>query len=774
VADGSGVFDTASAIPLSVIGFAGGGGSSVGLYKATGRAPSMAANHWLTAVLTHQAHFPDTEHYCADIFDVSPQDWRPHAPIRLGWFSPDCTHHSKARGSAPKSERIRGLSWSVIPWAKARRIQTIFVENVEEIVTWCPLYRCEDDWRAAGVRGEVGQPIVALKGVTFRLWRRRFNQAGYWFEYRPKLNAADHGGGQTRVRFYAIAEYVGVERVTKIALGLEPSPIRWPEPTHARRDKAEALKRRPWTGFCEFADWSQPCPSIYLTPDEVEQLRRETGRRVQRPLVKATHRRIMRGVDRYLLSAKDPYRVPAALVPIDNRGWGGDRAHDVRDPLNTLTASRGGQFAMVTPSLLPVNHGGDARVYDPTDPLRTVTAVAGGEVAVAAPFLVPRYGEREGQAPRCRDVREVLPTAVPTGNGASVVAASLHQLNTRDVGAEVADPLRTLSGREHQAVQSAFLVRQFGSAVGGKDIRAPIGAATSGGGRGGGHDQFVAAYLAQGNFGMLGRGCCEPVTTLTGRGTQQQVVAAHLSQLTHCEGPQFHDARGPIPTIMASGRGHQVVTAHLDTYYGSGSVGSDAGEPMRTATGKARSSLIMAWLEQANTGMVGHDAREPLSTIIAGGKSGWGGATQRLIEARLELDGGPIGRRAQVLASLWEHFGVPTPEEWADPTGTLDARRKFGLVILDGAVWMIVDIGLRMLTVGEMAAASGLPSWVDLSRDVHGSPVSKTHQTQMIGNMVHPDPCAALIATQCPDLILPGWTPEQFQQPPGSQEREAA
>jgi DNA (cytosine-5)-methyltransferase 1 len=223
---------------------------------------------------------------------------------------------------------------------------------------------------------------------------------------------------------------------------------------------------------------------------------------------------------------------------------------------------------------------------------------------------------------------------------------------------------------------------------------------------------------------MLGRSCCDPVTTLTGRGTQQQVVSAHL-----------------------------------DTYYGSGSVGSDLRDPMRTATGKARNSLVTAWLEQANTGMVGHDAREPVSTIIAGGKSGWGGATQRLVEARLELDGGPVGRRAQVLEFLWEHFGMPTPEEWADPTGTLDARRKFGLVILDNLVWMIVDIGLRMLTVGEMMAASGLPSWMDLSRDYHGRPVSKTHQTQMIGNMVHPDPCCALIATQCPDMILPGWTP---------------
>jgi DNA (cytosine-5)-methyltransferase 1 len=151
-------------------------------------------------------------------------------------------------------------------------------------------------------------------------------------------------------------------------------------------------------------------------------------------------------------------------------------------------------------------------------------------------------------------------------------------------------------------------------------------------------------------------------------------------------------------------------------------------------------------LEQANTGMVGHDAGAPVSTIVGLG------STQRLVEARLELDGGPVGRRDRVLPFLWGHFGVPTQEEWDNPTATLDARRKFGLVILGGQVWMIVDIGLRMLLPKELAAAMGLPPEYDLTVDAHGRAISKTHQTQMIGNMVSPPPAAALIAANCPDL----------------------
>lgn len=748
MADGSTYLDEAGAVPLSVIGFAGGGGSSAGYRKATGRGPTLAANHWLTAVLAHQRHFPATEHYCADIFDVDPLAWRPHEPIRFGWFSPDCTDHSKAKGGAPKSERIRGLGWSVIPWAKARKVQTIMVENVEEYVKWGPVYRCADDWRARGVAGEAGHPIDALRETTFRLWVRRLRQAGYWVEW-AELVAADFGDPTTRKRFYCIAEYVGEERLTKIALGLEPSPITWPEPTHAPRHKAEKLGRRPWRGFCEVADWSQPCPSIFLTPAEVEQLRRETGRRVKRPLVPATLKRIARGLERYVLASSDPFIVPvthpqdarihdirdplptvtaanrgelamvaAGVAPITQRTWAGDRAHDVRDPLKTMTAAKGGEFALMGGALVRTNFHSSAAttgVRDPQEPVGTVTGDGG--FGFAGAYLVPRYGERPGQEPRCLSVEDPLATVTPDANQGSLVSASLHQLNSRDVGADASAPLRTVAGRDHHAVQSAYLVRQFGSAVGGRSAEEPLRTLTAGGERGGGHDQFVAAYMAQGNFDRFGRSCCDPVTTLTGRATQQQLVAAHL-----------------------------------DTYYGEGSVGSDLADPMRVATGRARHSLVTAWLEQANTGMVGHDARSPVSTIIAGGDSGWGGATQRLVQARLELDGGAVGRRGEVLAFLWQHFGLPTAEEWADPTGTLAARKKFGLVLLGGAVWMIVDIGLRMLTVPEMAAAQGLPADHDLSRDAHGRPISKTHQTQMIGNMVCPGPCAAMIQAQCPDL----------------------
>lgn len=672
--------------PRTVVGFAGGGGSSVALRLATGQGPDACFNHWMVAVDAHRRHFPDADHYCADAFDVDPRTCLPGEEIAFGWFSPDCTDFSKAKGKAPRSERIRGLAWSVIPWAKLRRIKVIMLENVEEFAQWGPVHR---------VGPKAGEPIPERRGDTFRRWKSRLEHLGYVVEWRV-LNAADYGAPTTRKRLYLVARCDGL-------------PIVWPERTHAPRKDAERLGLKPWVGACDIIDWSQDCPSIFLTPAEVDELRQRTGKRVQRPLVPATQKRIARGMERYVIGAAEPF-----LVNITQRTWAKDRAHGVRDPLPTLTSSRGGEYALASAALASVAHGGEARAWPVDEPARTQTGHH--DKALVTGCLVPRYGEREGQLPRALDVAEPSPCAVPTGNGGSLVAAHLVRQFGGSLSADAEEPTPTImpGGDGKTQLAAAHLVRQFGSAVGGRDAQDPLGTVMAQGERGGGKDQLATAYMAQGNFGMDGREAGDPVTTLTSRATQQQLIAAHL-----------------------------------DAYYSSGKVGAEAGEPMRTSTGKDRLSVVATWLEQANTDMVGHELPAPVSTIV--GK----GCTQRLIEARLELDGGPVGRRAAVLEFLWSHFGVPTAEEWADPAATLQARLKFGLVMIQGSAWMIVDIGLRMLTPGELAAAMGLPAEFDLAADVHGRPISKTHQTQMIGNMVSPPPAAALIAANCPDLIQP-------------------
>lgn len=95
---------------LIVDNFAGGGGASTGIELAIGRSVDIAINHDQNAIAMHETNHPDTLHYCESVFDVDPIVATYGYPVGLAWFSPDCTHFSKARGSTPVKKEIRGLA----------------------------------------------------------------------------------------------------------------------------------------------------------------------------------------------------------------------------------------------------------------------------------------------------------------------------------------------------------------------------------------------------------------------------------------------------------------------------------------------------------------------------------------------------------------------------------------------------------------------------------------------------------------------------------------
>jgi len=88
--------------------FAGGGGASLGIEQALGRPVDIAVNHDAEAVAMHRANHPRTTHYLQDVWHVDPAAIRLRGPIALAWFSPDCTHHSKAKGPPPFAGRDCG------------------------------------------------------------------------------------------------------------------------------------------------------------------------------------------------------------------------------------------------------------------------------------------------------------------------------------------------------------------------------------------------------------------------------------------------------------------------------------------------------------------------------------------------------------------------------------------------------------------------------------------------------------------------------------------
>ena len=553
---------------LVVDNFAGGGGASTGIEAALGRPIDIAINHSPQAIAMHAANHPNTLHLCENVWQVDPAEVCAGRPVVLAWFSPDCTHFSRAKGGKPRSKKTRALAWVVVRWARAVRPAVIMLENVEEFLTWGPL-------------GADGQPDARRAGRTFKMWVGKLRALGYKVEWRS-LVAADFGAPTTRRRLFLIARCDG-------------QPIVWPTPTHGRG------RAKPWRTAAEIIDWSIPCPSIFDR---------------KKPLAEATLRRIAAGLRRYVIEHPRPF-----VIPVRSHGGGGNGERSIDEPLRTVTATKRGEFAVVTPyltrtdnqsdgrlrgltdpgepvktvtsgggialvapCLLPVTHQGGERVYPVDEPTRTITAANRGEIALAAATLVQTgYGEREGQSPRVPGVEKPLGTVVPGGK---------------------------------HAVVAAFLAKHYGTSHGGPHPGVPADAA--------------------------------------------------------------------LGTVTARDH-HSVVQVQLDLFGARGSAAAPA---------EARVADVQAFLVKYY---------------------------------------GSSGRPESQQQSLFE------------PLHTATAKARFGLVVIEGTEYQIVDIGMRMLAEGELFAAQGFPAGYVLDAPFRHRRLNKTEAIELAGNSVCPPLSEALV-----------------------------
>lgn len=433
---------------LVVDNFAGGGGASEGIEQALGRPVDLAINHDATAIAVHTANHPDSNHSVADVWDIDPEQAAAGRPVGLAWFSPDCRHHSRAKGGRPVSKSVRGMAWVAARWAAKVKPRVICLENVEEFQDWGPLMK--------DAAGRI-VPDPARKGDTFRAFVRTLKRHGYVVDWQL-LRACDYGAPTIRRRLFLIARRDGL-------------PIVWPKPTHA--DPATpAVKRgklKPWRTAAECIDWSIPCPSIFDR---------------QRPLAENTLKRIARGVMRYVVNASEPFIVqPNLVAPFITEHANGSSQRNMAavDPLRTRCAQiKGGHFALVAPTLVQTGYGEregqKPRTLDLHQPLGTV--VAGGQKhALVAAFLAKHFSGVTGAA-----VTQPLPTVTATDHN-SPVAVHLMNLKGSDRRSRGADePLSTIcAGGTHAAAVAAFLAPYYGSGSGetGRDLALPAPTATT-------------------------------------------------------------------------------------------------------------------------------------------------------------------------------------------------------------------------------------------------------------------------------------------------------
>jgi DNA (cytosine-5)-methyltransferase 1 len=336
--------DLTAMLPLRdeivVDSFAGGGGASTGIESALGRPVDVAIDHDPQAIEMHRQNHSATVHYTESVFKVDPEAITGLQPVGLLWASPDCTHHSKAKGGAPRSPRVRGLAWVVIRWARRVKPRVIMLENVEEFEDWGPLLND-------------GRPCPDRRGTTFRLWINQLRAAGYAVEWR-QLRACDFGAPTTRKRLFVIARRDGL-------------PIVWPRPTHGPG-------LRPYRSAAECIDWSIECPSIFERA---------------RPLAENTMRRIAAGVRRYVLGASEPFVVASGsrheqMCAFLAKHFTGVVGQSLGKPIGTVTtidhhslvtaATRGAHAADVR-AFLSKYYGNERDGCALTEPLHTITTV---------------------------------------------------------------------------------------------------------------------------------------------------------------------------------------------------------------------------------------------------------------------------------------------------------------------------------------------------------------------------------------------------------------
>lgn len=370
---------------ILVDNFAGGGGASSGVELALGRSPDIAINHDAEAIAMHKANHPECKHYCESVWEVDPVEACGGRRVALAWFSPDCKHFSKAKGTTPREQKIRGLAWSATRWAQLVKPRVICLENVEEFATWGPLHTqhvagCKPTKKKSAksktttvvcskASCNYGLPVKEKKGQTFRAFIRKLERLGYKVEWRL-LRACDYGAPTSRRRFFMVARCDG-------------QAIVWPEPSHGPGREA------PYRTAAECIDWSVEAPSIF-------------DRRKKH--AEKTLARIARGVRKFVLTSAKPFIVPTA-----HGEKGAPRVNDIDSPLTTVCGNRGDQ-AIVVPYMVhrsngerPVKIDADGtvhaaqapRVYDIDAPLGTIMAQGQKHALVSAMLLKHNGGNND-------------------------------------------------------------------------------------------------------------------------------------------------------------------------------------------------------------------------------------------------------------------------------------------------------------------------------------------------------------------------------------------
>jgi DNA (cytosine-5)-methyltransferase 1 len=558
--------------------FCGAGGTSTGLYQAADAmgldVNLLAVNHWNVAIATHTANHKEALHLCETLDGVNPRKVIPGGRLHLLVASPECTHHSNARGGRPMNDQSRASAYHILRWAEALHIDNIIIENVREFRSWGPL-------------GSHGRPLKNQRGDLYQAFLANLKALNYSVEDRI-LNAADHGDPTTRERLFIIAR-----RGRK--------PVRWPKPTHSKDSMVrEAFGLKPWVAARSIIDWSDEGKSIFNR---------------KKPLSPNTIRRIAAGLRKFSGIELEPFLVKlygtSDAAPIKNpcptvTGGGGHLG--VAEPFQIRTDCSGGKTAgyrsIDDPAATVLGSGGlgfvqpfllgqqtPAAPRSINDPAPTVAGK--GAIAKVEPFMVAHFGEREGQEPRIHSID--APAPVVTSRGAAELVQPFIAEYHNDQGSEprvksVDSPLPTQTTEPRFGLAQPFMLSAGGPECPARSTEEPAHTVLT-------RDHiaiarpFVTAAGGPEGQGRQPQSVDEPLRTVLAENHKALIVP-----VTHSGGPErSHSVDSPLPTITGARRGEfAVAKACLIQYNGTADARS-VDDPINTLTAKPRHALLVTF-----------------------------------------------------------------------------------------------------------------------------------------------------------------------------------
>jgi DNA (cytosine-5)-methyltransferase 1 len=309
-------------------------------------------------------------------------------------------------------------------------------------------------------------------------------------------------------------------------------------------------------------------------------------------------------------------------------------------------------------------------------------------------------------------------------------------------GQELGAPLQTITKTHGYAIAVPHLTKFRAGATGGQ-VTEPVPTITAGTSKrpgGNGHalgmvEAVLTPFLA-GNDGSAyqakPRPLEKPDDTILKESRACIVAPVIARQFGNSVG---HRADESSAMVTAVGNKFATVSAFLAKHYGGNYQGAGVGmdEPMHSVTTVDHHAAVTSHLVMLRgTCRDGRVIDAPAPGLTAGGTH------VGEVKTTLAVEDYDEERARQVLEFLREYCG----------------EESDGLVTVDGVLYRIVDIGMRMLQPHELYRAQGFPDWYIIDRDFHGVKYAKDKQVARCGNAVPPPFAEALVRANLPELCV--------------------